>query len=368
MRRSILGLLVLLASASVQEANADGIAFSITAEGNFNDIATATVGWEFTVNTPIIVTHLGYWDRFGNGLASSHEVGLWDSSGNLLTSTTVVPEDPLENFFRFHGTVPVTLFPGETYVVGGFNGSGDGYTWNPFGSARAEVNFVKNRWRNDGTFGFPSFFSWGIGPGYFGGNFKYVEAALDSDGDGVPDSEDAFPHDATEWSDNDGDGIGDNADPDDDNDGLTDVEEDLLGTNPLLADTDGDGVNDGEDLLPLDAGGATIEDFTYYLRDHVLSKESIPDAAFKNPTQRRPMQNKLTSIIELIRAIESEPDELVAAMLIAEAIDKIEHDLMAKTDGCSGGNPKNDWLVDCDSKLILFLELETLRDALVSML
>ena len=35
----------------------------------------------------------------------------------------------------------------------------------------------------------------------------------DSDGDGVPDSQDAFPNDPTEWTDIDGDGIGDNADP-----------------------------------------------------------------------------------------------------------------------------------------------------------
>lgn len=38
-------------------------------------------------------------------------------------------------------------------------------------------------------------------------------APLDSDGDGVPDLEDAFPHDATEWKDSDGDGVGDNKDP-----------------------------------------------------------------------------------------------------------------------------------------------------------
>jgi len=34
---------------------------------------------------------------------------------------------------------------------------------------------------------------------------------MDSDGDGVPDSQDAFPNDPTEWKDSDGDGIGDNA-------------------------------------------------------------------------------------------------------------------------------------------------------------
>lgn len=37
-------------------------------------------------------------------------------------------------------------------------------------------------------------------------------APLDSDGDGVPDAQDAFPNDATETLDSDGDGVGDNAD------------------------------------------------------------------------------------------------------------------------------------------------------------
>jgi chitinase len=39
-----------------------------------------------------------------------------------------------------------------------------------------------------------------------------VPVATDSDGDGVADSQDAFPNDATEWLDSNGNGIGDNAD------------------------------------------------------------------------------------------------------------------------------------------------------------
>lgn len=38
------------------------------------------------------------------------------------------------------------------------------------------------------------------------------QGPADSDGDGVPDDEDAFPNDPTEWADTDGDGIGDNSD------------------------------------------------------------------------------------------------------------------------------------------------------------
>ena len=49
-------------------------------------------------------------------------------------------------------------------------------------------------------------------------------ADLDDDNDMVPDTEDAFPLDGTESSDNDNDGIGDNADLDDDNDMVPDTE------------------------------------------------------------------------------------------------------------------------------------------------
>jgi len=59
---------------------------------------------------------------------------------------------------------------------------------------------------------------------------------LDFDGDGVDRAKsvpwDAFPFDAKEWRDTDGDGTGDNADPDDDNDGWTDEEENEAGTDP----------------------------------------------------------------------------------------------------------------------------------------
>ena len=42
---------------------------------------------------------------------------------------------------------------------------------------------------------------------------------------GSPDVDDAFPFDAAESLDTDGDGIGNNADTDDDNDGVADSED-----------------------------------------------------------------------------------------------------------------------------------------------
>ena len=54
---------------------------------------------------------------------------------------------------------------------------------------------------------------------------NFILSDVDSDGDGVLDSQDAFPHDATETTDTDGDGIGNNADTDDDGDGTLDADE-----------------------------------------------------------------------------------------------------------------------------------------------
>lgn len=72
-----------------------------------------------------------------------------------------------------------------------------------------------------------------------------VETIKDTDGDGVPDEEDAFPLDADEWLDTDGDGTGNNADLDDDGDGMTDSWEEQYALDPLVDDSNQDPDRDG---------------------------------------------------------------------------------------------------------------------------
>ena len=67
----------------------------------------------------------------------------------------------------------------------------------------------------------------------------------DSDGDGTPDEQDAFPNDASEWIDTDLDGTGNNADADDDNDNMPDAWETANGFDPLVDDADQDSDGDG---------------------------------------------------------------------------------------------------------------------------
>jgi hypothetical protein len=74
----------------------------------------------------------------------------------------------------------------------------------------------------------------------------------DRDGDGVPDELDAFPDDPSEWRDTDGDGIGDNSDPDIDGDGVPNAFDAFPFDATEWQDSDGDGVGDNSDAFPLD--------------------------------------------------------------------------------------------------------------------
>ena len=92
---------------------------------------------------------------------------------------------------------------------------------------------------------------------------------IDSDGDGVFDSDDAFPNDASETMDSDGDGVGDNADafPQDASETL-DSDGDGVGNNAdafdfdasETTDSDMDGVGDNSDAFPNDASETTDTD------------------------------------------------------------------------------------------------------------
>ena len=89
--RSTFGLLLLglaLLCAAPRPAAADfAVSISdLTGIGPFG--LSGTGGWEFTVNSPITVTQLGFFDSGQDGLVDAHPVGLWDLSQTLLVSGT----------------------------------------------------------------------------------------------------------------------------------------------------------------------------------------------------------------------------------------------------------------------------------------
>ena len=141
-----------------------------------------TVGWRFTVNRPIIVTHLGFWDGDNATLPMllSHPVGLWDNAGALLTSNTVNPTSPLTGQFRYEPTTNVQI-PAGTYNLGAFyaaaNTTNDGYLTTTSGIVMAS-GFVMTNTLRDPTgpatgLAFPSLAT-AVG-GRFGPNILFTE-------------------------------------------------------------------------------------------------------------------------------------------------------------------------------------------------
>jgi hypothetical protein len=87
---------------------------------NANYGANGTIGWGFTLASPVFVTDLGYFDG-NSGLVDPHPVGIWDSVGNLLATATV-PSGTAATFvsgFRFVPITPVMLSAGA-FTIGGY--------------------------------------------------------------------------------------------------------------------------------------------------------------------------------------------------------------------------------------------------------
>ena len=145
------------------------------------------------------------------------------------------------------------------HVLGG---AAIGYAGATIGSGFADRRIALDPVRGD------VFVSDGRGLFRIDGDIRGIDGlgtAVDSDGDGITDPLDAFPNDAAEYLDTDGDGVGNGADTDDDGDGVGDGEDgaplDAFETvdtdrdgvgNRQDHDDDGDGFRDALDAFPLD--------------------------------------------------------------------------------------------------------------------
>jgi len=135
------------------------------------------------------------------------------------------------------------------------------------------------------------------------------EQEPDSDGDGVSDSEDAFPNDENETHDDDGDGVGNNSDAfpqdgnethDDDGDGVGNNSDAFPQDANETMDTDGDGVGDNADADPDDPDVRVPADIQINVTDnsiYVLAFAILTFAAVLVFVRRRPPSASSTPFV-----------------------------------------------------------------------
>ena len=234
----------------VQLDNDDQMTVAGTVNGLFFVKSTAQVTIESTAN--ILSDSGNSW--IYNTPSVTWNVGADGSVGTLKTSRLEQNAGQFDGEWRYDNTavdMVVDLTNCVSYATS--------LTLKLVSGIQNESTFASNvTFLQDGTDVTADFVWDGAGTGSFTGTLANPNSS-DSDGDGVNDSEDAFPNDASETVDTDSDGVGDNADafPNDPNE-TADSDCDNVGDNAdefpsdatETVDTDGDGVGDNGDVHP----------------------------------------------------------------------------------------------------------------------
>jgi hypothetical protein len=173
---------VALVAWSPLQTRADTIGFSVSG-GSVSSVGfgNLTLGYAFTVSSPILVTNLGLFDDSNNGLAQSHGVTIWTSTGMQLLQFTIPAGTGgiLIDGFRYYTIVPFLLVPGS-YTIGGFyTPFSDPVLFNTLITSASGLSYVGSR--SAFGFTFPSGDVEGNANSYFGPNFEFTTGVPTSD-------------------------------------------------------------------------------------------------------------------------------------------------------------------------------------------
>jgi hypothetical protein len=134
-------LALMLATAGTTAARAQvALSFTSPNTNSFLDGTGRMLGWEFTVDTTIEVTELGWFDWQNDGLATSHQIGIWNTAGQTLLGSVTVSAGAsatLADGFRYQALgSSIFLVTGQTYRIAGFDPGtgGDAHVWDVFHS------------------------------------------------------------------------------------------------------------------------------------------------------------------------------------------------------------------------------------------
>lgn len=171
------GLLALAApavGAATSALTLNSVGATFPTDGKF------TLGFEFMVTEAVEVVSLGVFDGGAPGLAAPAQVSLWldDQVGTLLASTEVAAGTgaALVGQFRHAAIAPLTLLPGNIYIVAAYLPDGDATAFNmggnsSVGSFDARLTQVVDRYWDDGQ-DFPLGSSGVASSAWLGANFQ----------------------------------------------------------------------------------------------------------------------------------------------------------------------------------------------------
>jgi hypothetical protein len=175
--KSLVGTLfaVALVAWSPLQTRADTIAFSVSSSGSIRFAGDTTLGYAFTVSSPISVTSLGLFDFQNDGLAQSHAVTVWTSTGTQLLQVTIPAGTgaTLTDGFRYVSIAPFLLVPG-TYTIGGFYGGDTDFSLDAASSITGASGLSYGGTRSAIGFTFPSGDAFVVPNSYFGPNFQFI--------------------------------------------------------------------------------------------------------------------------------------------------------------------------------------------------
>ena len=115
-----------------------------------------SLGFEFSVSSPVTVTALGY-NYFGVPLNLSHDVGIYTSGGTLLTSATVTNASTLFNGYLYTPVTPIVLGAGDYVIAGTTLGLNDGWIYQATSVVGASGLAFVDSWFTAGNGGVLSF-------------------------------------------------------------------------------------------------------------------------------------------------------------------------------------------------------------------
>jgi hypothetical protein len=125
---ALFGAIALALLTAISAARADTVAVSFIG-GTQSQPHNLTLGWSFTVSSPISITQLGLWDgpgpgtggSVGDGFGSAHDVTLWTNAGAALAAANIPAglSGTLVDGFRYVSIAPLLLLPG-TYVISAY--------------------------------------------------------------------------------------------------------------------------------------------------------------------------------------------------------------------------------------------------------